>query len=146
MPALIAAGSALVTAALMQAKAEVSLSRQRETLAEARALLATQHRAMEERIRATGEEARRMALDEFMADIRVEERQYVRESKSLLSRRRSLVVQERVCFRHIPLTDWTEREYAGDFRATESAAALSRAVAPPSTSVVPASNGRARIS
>jgi hypothetical protein len=113
MPLFIAAAAALVTAVLMQARAELLVSRHRETLAEARALLATQHRAMEERIRATEESARRKALDEFMADIRVEERQYVRESTSLFSKNRSLVVQQRVCFRNIPLTDWVEHEYPG---------------------------------
>jgi hypothetical protein len=113
MPVFIAAAAALVTAILMQARAELLVSRHRETLAEARALLATQHRAMEERIRATEENARRKALDEFMADIQVEERQYVRESASLFSKNRSLVVQQRVCFRNIPLTDWVEHEYPG---------------------------------
>jgi hypothetical protein len=113
MPMLIAGAAALVTALMMQARAELIASRHRETLAEARALLATQHRAMEERIRATEETARRKALDEFMADIQVEEREYVRESSSLFSKRKSLVVQQRVCFRSIPLTDWVEREYPG---------------------------------
>jgi hypothetical protein len=136
MPALVAAGAALVTAALMQAKAEVALSRQRETLAEARAVLATQHRAIEERVRATGEEARRKALDEFIGDIRVEERQYLRESSSLVSKKKALVVQERVCFRNIPLTGWIEREYAGATQALEPLPPPpSRAVAP-STSMV----------
>jgi len=110
MPVLIAGGAALVTAVLMQARTEVAVSRHRETIAEARALLATQHRAMAERLRAAEEAARRQALDELMEDIRVEERQFVRENES---RRKSLVVQERVCFRNIPLTGWVERELAG---------------------------------
>ena len=113
MPVFIASAAALVTAILMQARAEVLVARHRETLAEARTLLATQHRAMEERIRATEENARRQALDEFMGDIQVEERQYLRESASLFSKRKSLVVQQRVSFRNIPLTDWVEREYPG---------------------------------
>lgn len=136
MPALIAAGAALVTAALMQAKAEVALSKQRETLAEARAILATQHHAMEERVRATSEEARRKALDEFMGDIRVEERQYFRESGSLVSKRKSLVVQERVCFRNIPLTGWIEREYRGAAQALEPPSISSPREVAPSTSMV----------
>lgn len=113
MPVLIAAGAALVTAVLMQARTEVAICRQRETLAEARAVLATHHRAMEERVRATEEQARRHALDEFMGDIRVEERQFIRESAALVSKKKALVVQERVCFRNIPLSDWTEREFPG---------------------------------
>jgi hypothetical protein len=111
MPILIATGAALVTAALMQARAEVAISRQREMLAEARALLATQHRTVEERVRAVEEATRRKALDEFMADLHVEERQYQRDAPSLLSRRKSLVVRERLCFRNVPLTSWVEREY-----------------------------------
>ncbi len=110
MPLLIAGGAALVTAALMQARTEVALARHREMIAEARALLATQHRALAERVRAAEEAARRKALDEFMADIRVEERQFVRESGPPPAPRKSLLVQERVCFRNIPLTNWTERE------------------------------------
>jgi hypothetical protein len=113
MPLLIAGGASLVTAVLMQARSEVAVSRHRETLAEARAFLTTQHRAMEERVRATEETARRRALDEFMGDIRVEERQFFRENGSLVSRRKALVVQERVCFRNIPLTTWVERELPG---------------------------------
>ena len=109
MPLLIAGGAALVTAVVMQARTEAALARQREALAEAKALLATQHRAMEERVRATEENARRRALDEFMADIRIEERQYLREVKSMLAERQRLVIQERLCFRNIPLTGWVDR-------------------------------------
>ncbi len=105
MPVFIAGGAAMVTAALMRSRMEVAVTREREVLAEARALLATQHRAMEERIRATEEASRRKALDEFMDDIHVEERQYVRESRSVFGSPRRLVLQERVYFRNIPLTD-----------------------------------------
>ena len=136
MPVFIAGVTALVTAMIMQARAELLASHHRETLAEARALLATQHRAMEERIRATEENARRKALDEFMADIQVEERQYVRESASLFSKNRSLVVQQRVCFRNIPLTDWVEHEYPG-------AVELVRTPPPPAVAqAAAATNGR----
>jgi hypothetical protein len=113
---LIASAASLATVVLMQARGEVAVARQRETLAEARALLATQHRAMEERIRATQEAARRKALDEFMGDIQVEEREYLRESSSLFSKRTALIVQQRVCFRNIPLTDWVEQELPGATR------------------------------
>jgi hypothetical protein len=111
LPLLIAGAAALVTALVMQARAEVAVSRHRETLAEARALLATQHRAMEERVRATEESARRRALDEFLAAIQTEERQFLREIPSWFSKRRSLVVQQRVCFRNVPLTNWVEQEF-----------------------------------
>jgi len=112
LPFVVAAGSGLLAAFIMQARMEVALARQREGLVEIRGLLASQRRAMDERVRATEETVRRKALDEFMADIRVEERHYVKESTSLFLSQRSLVFQERVYFRNIPLTDWVEREYA----------------------------------
>jgi hypothetical protein len=111
LPFVVAAGSGLLVAFLMQARMQVALSRQREVLAETRTLVVTQHRVMEDRIRAAEEAARRKALDDFMADIRIEERHYIRESRSLLMNQRSLVVQERIYFRNIPLSDWTEREF-----------------------------------
>jgi len=112
LPFLIAAGSGLLAAFIMQARTEVALARQREGLLETRALLAIQNRAMEDKVRAAEEAARRKALDDFMGDIRIEERHYVRESKSLFVNQRFLVLQERVYFRNIPLTDWVEREFA----------------------------------
>ena len=65
---------------------------------------------MEERIRATEESVKRAALDEFLKDFRVEERSYVRETKSLDSSKRSMVMQERLFFRNIPLSNWVEHE------------------------------------
>jgi len=111
LPFVIAAGSGLLAAVVMQARMDVALARQRDGLAEARALLATAHRTMEERVKAAEEAARRKAFDEFMSDIRIEERHYIRESKSLFLNQRSLVLQERVFFRNIPLTDWVERVF-----------------------------------
>jgi len=40
----------------------------------------------------------------------VEERSYVRESKSLEAAKRSMIMQERLFFRNIPLSDWVEHE------------------------------------
>jgi hypothetical protein len=40
----------------------------------------------------------------------VEERSYVRETKSLDSATRSMVMQERLFFRNIPLSNWVEHE------------------------------------
>jgi hypothetical protein len=45
-----------------------------------------------------------------MQDFRVEERSYVRETKSLSASRKSMVMQERLFFRNIPLSNWIERE------------------------------------
>jgi hypothetical protein len=53
---------------------------------------------------------RRKAMDEFLADIRVEERHYVREHKVLFLNRKCMVRQERIFFRNIPLSNWVEHE------------------------------------
>ncbi len=110
LPLFVAAGSALLAFFIMQSKLEVAIARERESMAEARAVIATHARTMEETIRATEESARRQALDDFLADFRVEERQYTRESKSLFLNRKSMVLQERLFFRNIPLSNWVEHE------------------------------------
>jgi hypothetical protein len=110
LPVLIAAGSALLSFYIMQARMEVAVAKEREVLAEARAEIRTQKNTMEERVKATEQEARRRALDEFMQDFRVEERHYFRENKSLEARQKSMVLQERLYFRNIPLSSWVEHE------------------------------------
>jgi hypothetical protein len=104
MPFVVAAGAALLTAILMNARTDAALACQRAALAEVRALLSTQHRAMEERVRAAEEEAKRRALNEFLADVRVDERRFLIESRG------TMLLQERVSFRNIPLTPWVDRE------------------------------------
>lgn len=110
LPVFVAGGSALLSYCIMQAKMEVALARERESLAEARATITSQKITMEERIKATEEASRRHALDEFMQDFRVEERSYVRESKSLAAYSKSMILQERLFFRNIPLSNWIEHE------------------------------------
>ncbi len=110
LPVLVAAGSALLTFYIMEAKLEVALAEEREATAAARIRLESQKRTMEETVRATEESTRRRAMDDFMADIRVEERHYARETKRLFTSRKSVVLQERLFFRNIPLSNWVERE------------------------------------
>ena len=110
LPVFIAGGSALLSYYIMQAKMEVALSKEREFLAEARAETRTQKNTMEERVKATEQEARRRALDDFMQDFRVEERHYFRENKTAAARQKSMVLQERLYFRNIPLSNWVEHE------------------------------------
>lgn len=110
LPVFVAGGSALLSFYIMQARMEVALARERESLAEARATITSQKVTMEERIKATEEAAKRHSLDEFMQDFRVEERSYVRESKSLSALRKTMVMQERLFFRNIPLSNWIEHE------------------------------------
>jgi|GEM_PF-329463 len=110
LPVFVAGGSALLSFYIMQAKLEVAVSKERETLAEAHATISSQKVMMEERIRATEESVKRAALDEFLKDFRVEERSYVRETKALDEAKRSMIMQERLFFRNIPLSDWVEHE------------------------------------
>lgn len=110
LPVFVAGGSALLSFYIMQAKMEVALAKERESLAEARATISSQKVTMEERIKATEEASKRIAMDEFMQDFRVEERSYIRESKSLAASKRSMVMQERLFFRNIPLSNWIEHE------------------------------------
>jgi hypothetical protein len=110
LPVFIAAGSALLSYYVMQARMDVAISKEREVLAEARAEIRLQKNTMEERVKSSEQEARRKALDDFMQDFRVEERHYFRENKSIAARQKSMVLQERLYFRNIPLSNWVEHE------------------------------------
>ena len=110
LPVFVAGGSSLLSYYIMQARMEVALAKERESLAEARATITSQKVTMEERIKATEEATKRLAMDEFMHDFRVEERSYARESKSLTASRKTMVMQERLFFRNIPLSNWIEHE------------------------------------
>ena len=65
-------------------------------------------------MKAAEETARRQALETFLGELRVEQRHYTRENRMLLQNRKSLVLQERMYFRNIPLSDWIEHEIAMD--------------------------------
>src|SRR5438874_3038856 len=108
--AISAAGTGLVVYFMMKSRMEVLLSKQREELAGTRAALAAQKGAIEDSLRTVEESARRKAMDEFLADIHIEERHYTREHRLLFVNRRSLIRQERIFFRNIPLSNWVEQE------------------------------------
>ena len=110
LPLFVAAGSALLAFYIMQARMEVAIAKERESLAEARATINTHKITIEERVRATEEATRRKAMDEFMQEFRVEERSYMRESKTMFSNKKLMVMQERLFFRNIPLSNWIEHE------------------------------------
>jgi len=110
LPVFVAAGSALLSYYIMQARMEVALAKERESLAEANALLNSNKVTLEERVRASEESTRRKALDDFMQEFRVEERHYFRENKSAVSQRKAMILQERLYFRNIPLSNWVEHE------------------------------------
>jgi hypothetical protein len=107
---LCSAFTAVVVYLLMRSRAEVLLSKQREELAAARAALSAQRESLEDSLRNVEEATRRKAMDEFIADIRVEERHYIREHKILFVTRKCLVRQERIFFRNLPLSNWVEQE------------------------------------
>jgi hypothetical protein len=110
LPLFVAGGSALLSYFVMQARMEVALAKERESLAEARAMINSHKITLEERVKATEEACKRQALDDFMHDIRVEERSYIRETKSLHALKKTMVMQERIFFRNIPLSNWIDRE------------------------------------
>ncbi len=110
LPVFVAGGSALLSYYVMQARMEVALAKERESLAEARAMISSHKVTLDERVKATEEACKRQALDNFMHDIRTEERSYVRESKSLHGSKKTMVMQERIFFRNIPLSNWIEHE------------------------------------
>jgi len=79
-------------------------------LADAIAALESEKARFEHSARAIEETTRRKALDEFLADLHVEERHYVREHRVLFAHRKSLVLEERIFFRNIPISNWVEHE------------------------------------
>lgn len=118
LPLFVSAGSALLCYFIMQSRMDAALAKEREVLAEVQARLRSQQGTMEDRIRAATEETRRKALEEFLQEFRVEERSYMRESRTSFSKRKSMVLQERLFFRNLPLSNWIEHEmvveHAGD--------------------------------
>lgn len=95
---------------VMQSHTDVQMSRQREELASAKAALGAQKEALENSLRSEHESARRQAMDDFISEIRVEERHYIREHKALFMTRKCVVRQERIFFRNLPLSNWIEQE------------------------------------
>ena len=95
---------------VMQSRLEVRLSRQREELAAARASLSVQKRYLKDTVRSAEETARMQAINEFLSDIRIEERHYIREHKMLFMSKKSIVRQERIFFRNLPLSNWIEQD------------------------------------
>jgi hypothetical protein len=110
LPFVAALGAGVLSFIVAQARMDAAQARDREALVEARTQLVQQQKTAEERVRAAEAEARRQALDEFLGDVQVEERQYLREIESAGERRKCLVLQERIRFRNIPLSQWIERE------------------------------------
>jgi hypothetical protein len=114
LPGFVAIGSGVLSWFVMQSRMEVAIAKEREALAEARGAVETTRATMEDSmqtaVKLAEESARREALEEFLGDLHIEQRHYTRENKLLLQNRRSLILQERMYFRNLPLSDWIEHE------------------------------------
>jgi hypothetical protein len=114
LPGFVAIASALLAWFVMQSRMDVKLAEQRETLAELRGQIRAEKENMELAVISAGriaeETAKRESFDKFLAELKVEKRHYTRENRMLMNSRRSLVLQERMYFRNIPLSDWIEHE------------------------------------
>ncbi len=128
LPLLTSAGSALLAFFIMQARLEVALAKEREELVMARANLSNFEKNLEAHVRATEEETKRKSMDQFLSEFRVEERHYTRENKSLFLKKKSMVLQERLYFRNLPLSNWVEHEMTveegGDMQALAKACSV----------------------
>ncbi len=110
VPGFSAVGGMLLAWFIKQSQMEVAIAREREQAAEARGAIEAEKKNLEVAIQGAEESAKRKALDEFLSEMRVEERHYVREHKLLFMHRKSLVMQERIFFRNLPLSNWIEHE------------------------------------
>ncbi|HUB79880.1 MAG TPA: hypothetical protein VMB03_13830 [Bryobacteraceae bacterium] len=114
LPGLTAVGTGILAWFVMQSRMDVALAQQRERLAESRGALEAERNAVRDSVAiavtAAEERALREALDKFLSELKVEQRHYTRENRLLLHNRRSVVLQERMCFRNLPLSDWIEHE------------------------------------
>ena len=127
LPGFAAVGTGLLAWFVMQSRMEVLLAQQREQLAESRGGLDAERRALESslatELRAAEATAKLESLENFLGELRVEQRHYTRENRLLMQNRKSVVLQERMYFRNIPLSDWIEHEIA-----VEEGADISRMV------------------
>jgi hypothetical protein len=116
LPGFAAVGTGLLAWFVMQSRMEVLLAQQREQLAESRGGLDAERRALESTLetalRAAEATAKLESLEGFLGELRVEQRHYTRENRMLMQNRKSVVLQERMYFRNIPLSDWIEHEIA----------------------------------
>ncbi|MCX6631574.1 MAG: hypothetical protein NTW28_28510 [Candidatus Solibacter sp.] len=114
LPGFTAVASGLLAWFIMQSRMEVALAQQREHLAETRGALDAEKSALgaslDTALRAAEAVAKCEALEHFMDELRVEQRHYTRENRMLTHNRKSLVLQERMYFRNLPLSDWIEHE------------------------------------
>src|SRR5215470_264968 len=100
LPGFVAIASALLAWFVTQSRMDVKLAEQREAM----------EISLRSAVKAAEETAKRQAFDAFLGELKVEQRHYTRENRMLMNSRKSLVLQERMYFRNIPLSDWIEHE------------------------------------
>jgi hypothetical protein len=103
--------SAIATFGVTRLRMEKRMAQLRQELATAQSLLESERKNVEET-------TRRKAFDEFLADLRVEERHYMRQQRVLFATKKSMIMQERIFFRNIPLSNWVEHEVPVEEGAT----------------------------
>ena len=118
LPGFTAVAAGLLAWFIMQSRMEVALANQREHMAESRGALDAERKALEASLgtalQAAEATAKCEALENFLGELRVEQRHYTRENRLLTHSKKTLVLQERMFFRGIPLSDWIEHEVAVD--------------------------------
>jgi len=114
VPGLTATGAALLIVFMMRCRMDEAIARERGALVELQSALIVQRRRLEGAINDARAEAKRAAFDEFLNDFRVEQRQYVRNSKLFFMTRQTLVLRERILFRNLPLSNWVEHSVTLD--------------------------------
>ncbi len=92
LPALVAVGAAYLVFLLMQARIHV---------------LTANYQAM---VANAGTAERRPGVDELLADLRFERHRFLRRLPDRDGYQTSVILQERIYFRNIPLTGWMEEE------------------------------------
>jgi multidrug efflux pump subunit AcrA (membrane-fusion protein) len=107
---LLLACTAVVTYFATRSRMERARAQQAQDLANALAALQNERRVFDETAKAIEERTRRAAMEELLGEVRIEERRYVREHRVLFAHRKSLVLQERIFFRNVPLSNWVEHE------------------------------------
>jgi hypothetical protein len=114
LPGFTAVAAGVLAWFIMQSRTEVLLAQQREQMAESRGALDAERKALsaslDTALQAAEATAKREALENFLCELRVEQRHYTREHRLLTHSRKSLILQERMFFRGIPLSDWIEHE------------------------------------
>ncbi|MDZ4797722.1 MAG: hypothetical protein SGI92_06135 [Bryobacteraceae bacterium] len=108
LPAAVATGSAMICYVLMQARMDVAVEKERTERAHIQARLEMVEEMMPERLKAVTETAQRRAFDQLMQGFRVEERRYIREAAETDGP--AMVLQERLYYRNMPLSNWIEHE------------------------------------